>query len=271
MPTSLAEKTTRFRALHAAPGAFVIANAWDAGSARVLAGLGFAALATSSGAAAGVMGRRDGQITRQEKLDHASAIVAATDLPVSADLEKGFGDMPASVAETIRLASAIGLAGGSIEDATGDSAHPLFDFTLAVERIVAAVEAARGSGFVLTGRTENYLRGNPNLDDTIRRLVAFQNAGADVLMAPGLPDLDSVRAVCSALDKPFNFMAGIRGKSFTVAALADAGVKRISLATSLFRSAMSAVVKAATEVRDQGTFGYIDTDMSSAELGKYLG
>jgi 2-methylisocitrate lyase-like PEP mutase family enzyme len=141
-----------------------------------------------------------------------------------------------------------------------------------VERVAAAVEAARASGigFVLTGRTENYLRGNPSLDDTIKRLVAFQNAGADVLMAPGLPDLDSVRAVCSALDKPFNFMAGIRGKSFTVAALADAGVKRVSLATSLFRGAMSAVVKAATEVRDHGTFGYIDTDMTSAELGRFL-
>lgn len=272
MPLTQAEKTARFRALHAAPGSFVIANAWDAGSARILTGLGFPALATSSGAAAGVLGRLDGQITRSEKLDHARAIVAATDLPVSADLEKGFGDTPDAVAETIRLVAEIGLAGGSIEDASGDPAHPLFDFSLAVDRIMAAVEAARatGTGFVLTGRTENYLRGNPDLDDTIRRLVAFQNAGADVLMAPGLPDLASVRAVCSALDKPFNFMAGIRGRSFTIAALTDAGVKRISLATSLFRGAMSAVVKAATEVRDHGTFDYINTDMSSAELGKYF-
>jgi len=270
MPATQSEKIARFRALHAAPDTFVIANAWDAGSARILAGLGFAALATSSGAAAGVMGRRDGQITLREKLDHARAIVAATDLPVSADLEKGFADTPSGVAETIRLAAGIGLAGGSIEDATGDPTRPLFEFPLAVERVAAAVEAARPSGFVLTGRTENYLRGNPSLDDTIRRLVAFQDAGADVLMAPGLPDLDSVRAVCAALDKPFNFMAGIRGKSFTVAALAGAGVKRVSLATSLFRSAMSAVVKAATEVRDQGTFGYIDTDMTSADLAKFL-
>ncbi len=270
MPSSQTEKIARFRALHAAPATFVIANAWDAGSARILTGLGFPALATSSGAAAGVMGRRDGQITRQEKLDHSRAIVAATDLPVSADLEKGFSDTPEGVAETIRLAAGIGLAGGSIEDATGDPTHPLFDFELAVDRIRSAVEAARPTGFVLTGRTENYLRGNPSLDDTIRRLVAFQDAGADVLMAPGLPDLDSVRAVCAALSKPFNFMAGIRGKSFTVASLSEAGVKRVSLATSLFRSAMSAVVKAATEVRDQGTFGYIDTDMTSADLGKFL-
>lgn len=270
MPSSQAEKIARFRALHADPAIFVIANAWDAGSARILTGLGFPALATSSGAAAGVMGRRDGMITRQEKLDHTRAVVAATDLPVSADLEKGFADTPDGVAETIRLAAGIGLAGGSIEDATGDPAHPLFDLELAIDRIRAAVEAARPSGFVLTGRTENYLRGNPSLDDTIRRLVAFQDAGADVLMAPGLPDLDSVRAVCAALSKPFNFMAGIRGKSFTVASLSEAGVKRVSLATSLFRSAMSAVVKAATEVRDQGTFGYIDTDMTSADLGKFL-
>lgn len=272
MTATQAEKAARFRALHQGPGAFVIANAWDAGSARVLAGLGFAALATSSGAAAGVMGRRDGRITRAEKLDHARAIVEATDLPVSADLEKGFGDTPAIVAETIGLAAGVGLVGGSIEDASGNPDQPLFPFSLAVERVAAAVEAARatGTGFVLTGRTENYLRGNPSLDDTIRRLVAFQEAGADVLMAPGLPDLDSVRAVCSALDRPFNFMAGMRGRSFTVAALAEAGVRRVSLATSLWRSAMTAVVRAATEVRDQGTFGYVETDMSSAEMGRFL-
>ena len=272
MTATQAEKAARFRALHQGPGAFVIANAWDAGSARVLAGLGFVALATSSGAAAGVMGRRDGRITRAEKLEHARAIVEATALPVSADLEKGFGDTPAIVAETIRLAAGVGLVGGSIEDASGNPDQPLFPFSLAVERVAAAVEAARatGTGFVLTGRTENYLRGNPSLDDTIRRLVAFQEAGADVLMAPGLPDLDSVRAVCSALDRPFNFMAGMRGRSFTVAALAEAGVRRVSLATSLWRSAMTAVVRAATEVRDQGTFGYVETDMSSAEMGRFL-
>lgn len=272
MTRSQSEKTAQFRALHAAPATFVMANAWDAGSARILAGLGFPALATSSGAAAGALGRLDGRITREEKLDHARAIVTATALPVSADLEKGFADTPAGVAETIRLAAGMGLAGGSIEDATGDPGRPLFEATLAVERIAAAVEAARasGTGFVLTGRTENYLRGNPDLDDTIRRLVAFQNAGADVLMAPGLPDLESVRAVCTALDKPFNFMAGIRGKSFTAATLAEAGVKRVSLATSLFRTAMSAMVKAASEVRNNGTFGYIDTDMTSADLAKFL-
>ncbi|MGE0226524.1 MAG: oxaloacetate decarboxylase [Acetobacteraceae bacterium] len=272
MSVTTQQKVERLRALHAAPGTFVIANAWDAGSARILAGLGFPALATSSGASAGVLGRRDGRVTRQEAMDHARAIVAATDLPVSADLEKGFGDAPEDAAETIRQAAAVGLAGGSIEDASGDPAKPIYDRTHAVERIAAAVAAARAApaGFVLTGRTENYLRGNPNLDDTIGRLIAFQDAGADVLMAPGLPDLDSVRAVCSALSKPFNFMAGIRGKSFTVAALSEAGVKRVSLATSLYRVAMTGLVTAATEVRDHGTFGYLDASMTAAESNAFM-
>lgn len=272
MSPSQSEKAAAFRALHEAPGAFVIANAWDAGSARVLAGLGFPALATSSGASAGVLGRRDGQVTRQEALEHARAIVLATDLPVSADLEKGFGDTPEAAAETIRLAAGVGLVGGSIEDASGDPARPLYDFDLTVERIAAAVEAARASGFgfVLTARTENFLRGNPSLDDTIRRLKAFEDAGADVLMAPGLPDLDSVRAVCGALTRPFNFMAGIQGKSFPVPALAEAGVKRVSLAGSLFRAAMTAVAAAATEVRDAGTFGYLDTALTTAGLNRFM-
>jgi hypothetical protein len=265
-----AEKVAAFRALHAAPGAFVIANAWDAGSALVLGALGFPAIATSSGACAGVLGRRDGMVTRDEALAHAAAVVAAVDLPVSADLEKCFADDPEGAAETIRLAASIGLAGGSIEDATGDPAAPLFDASLAVERVAAAVEAARPSGFVLTARAEGFLRGAPDLDEVIRRLVAFEAAGADVLMAPGLPDLDSVRTVCSALSKPFNFMAGIKGKSFPVAALADAGVKRVSLATSLYRAAMTGLVDAAREVRDHGTFGYLDTTIPTPAWNAYM-
>lgn len=219
----MSEKIRRFRKRHEDPGAFVIANAWDAGSARILAGLGFAALATSSGACAGVLGRRDGSVTREEALAHARAIVMATELPVSADLEKGFGDSPAAAAETIRLAAETGLAGGSIEDATGNKDKPLFDFNHALERVAAAVEAARASGLVLTARTENFLRGNPDLDDTVRRLQAFEKAGADVLMAPGLPSLAAVREVCAALKKPVNFMAGIKGKSFSVKELEAAG------------------------------------------------
>jgi 2-methylisocitrate lyase-like PEP mutase family enzyme len=273
MASSQADKATRFRALHAAPGAFVIANAWDAGSARILAGVGYVALATSSGAAAGMLGRRDGLITRDESLAHARAVVEATDLPVSADLEKGFGDTPDAAAATIRLAGGIGLVGGSIEDATGNPQKPLFDAGLARERIVAAVEAARGMAipFMLTARAENFIRGNPDLDDTIKRLQAFEAAGADVLMAPGLPDLAAVRTVCSALSKPFNFMAGIKGKSFSVPELAEAGVKRISLATSLYRAAMTGLLAAAREVKEQGTLGYVDTTMATPELNGFMG
>lgn len=264
------EKTARFRALHQGPGAFTIPNPWDAGSARILAGLGFRALATSSGACAGVLGRRDGTVTRGEALAHARAIVLATDLPVSADLEKGFGDSPQDAAQTIRLAAEAGLVGGSIEDATGRKENPLFDFNHAVERIAAAAEAARELHFVLTARAENFLRGNPDLDDTIRRLQAFEKVGADVLFAPGLPDLEAVRAVCSAVSKPVNFMAGIRGKTFPVAALQAAGVRRISLATSAYRAAMSGLIDAAREVKEQGTFGYLDRTLTTAELNGYM-
>ena len=272
MAASQAEKAERFRALHAAPGSFVIANAWDAGSARILAALGFPALASSSGAQAGVLGRRDGMVSREEALAHCRAIVDATDLPVSADLEKGFGNSPAAAAETIRLAGGIGLVGGSIEDASGDKDHPLYAFGLAQDRIAAAVEAARGLPvpFVLTARTENFLRGNPDLDDTIRRLQAFEAAGADVLMAPGLPSLDAVRAVCAAVSKPVNFMAGIAGKSFTVAELTAAGVKRISLATSLYRAAMSGLLMAAREVKERGTFAYLEATLPTPELNAFM-
>ena len=272
MMTSQSDKATRFRALHQGPGAFVIPNPWDAGSARLLAGLGFQALATSSGASAGILGRRDGTVTREEALAHARAIVAATDLPVSADLEKGFGDAPAAVAETIRLAGGVGLVGGSIEDATGDKDKPLYDVDYATERVAAAVQVARALPFpfTLTARAENFLRGNPNLDDTIKRLQAFEQAGADVLMAPGLPDIAAVRAVCAAVSKPVNFMAGIRGKSFTVAELTAAGVKRISLATSLYRVAMGGLLHAAREVQDKGTFGYLDHALTTPELNDFM-
>ena len=271
MAGSQVEKANRFRALHAAPDAFVIANAWDAGSARILAGVGFVALATSSGAAAGMLGRRDGMITRDESLAHARAVVDATDLPVSADLEKGFGDAPEDAALTIRMAGDIGLVGGSIEDASGPG-RPLYDPGQARERIAAAVEAARAMPFpfTLTARAENFIRGNPDLEDTIKRLLAFEAAGADVLMAPGLPDLAAVRTVCSALSKPFNFMAGIPGKSFSVAELAAAGVKRISLATSLYRAAMSGLLDAAREVKERGTLGYVDTSVPTPELNRFM-
>jgi 2-methylisocitrate lyase-like PEP mutase family enzyme len=254
------EKAERFVALHQGPGVFVIPNPWDGASARVLAGLGFQALATSSGAAAGVLGRKDGTISRDEALAQVRIIVAATDLPVSADLEKCFSDSPQGVAETVRLAAQAGLVGCSVEDATGNKDRPLFDFELAVERVKAAAAAAKSVGFpfTLTARTENFLRGNPSLDDTIKRLQAFERAGADVLFAPGLPDLPSIKKVCDSVSKPVNFMAGIKGKSFSVPELEKAGVRRISLATSLFRAAMTAVLEAAGEVKDKGSFGYLE-------------
>jgi 2-methylisocitrate lyase-like PEP mutase family enzyme len=272
MPLTQLDKARQFRALHEAPDAFVVANVWDGGSARMMAGLGFAALATSSGASAGLLGRRDGRVTRDEALAQARVICEATDLPVSADLEKGFGDAPEVVAETITLAAKAGLVGCSIEDASGDPDAPIFDLGHATERIAAAVAAARALPFpfTLTGRTENFLRGRPDLDDTIKRLKAYEAAGADALMAPGLPDLEAVRAVCAAVGKPFNFMVGIKGRSFTVAALAASGVKRISLATSLYRAAMTGLLKAAKEVREQGTFGYIDTSLATPDLNAFL-
>jgi 2-methylisocitrate lyase-like PEP mutase family enzyme len=267
------EKATRFRALHDGPGAFVIPNPWDIGSARFLAGLGFQALATSSAASASVLGGRDGRLTRDEALAHARLIVDATDLPVSADLENGFGDVPEVVAETIRLAAEVGLVGCTVEDATGNRDKPLYDIRLAVERIAAAAQAARALRFpfILTARAHNFLYAAPNLDDTISRLQAFERAGADVLFAPGLPDLTAVAAVCAAVSKPVNFMVGIKGKSFSVGELAAAGVKRISLATSLYRAAMTGLLDAACEVRDTGQFDFLNRSVTTPELNKIMG
>ena len=272
MSVSQKEKAARFRALHEGPGVFVIPNPWDIGSSRMLAGLGFQALATSSAASACAIGRRDGGLTRDQALEHSRAIVGATDLPVSADLERGFGDAPEVVAETIRLAAEAGLVGCTIEDSTGNRDRPLYDDSLAVERIAAAAEAARALPFpfMLTARAHNLLFASANLDDTIRRLQAFEKAGADVLFAPGLPDLDAVRTTCTAVSKPVNFMVGIKGKSFSVGELADAGVKRISLATSLYRAAMTALIDAAREVKDRGEFGFLDRSMSTAELNTLM-
>lgn len=249
-----------FKALHYRDTPLLMPNAWDPGSARMLAAMRFEAIATSSGASSAVLGRKDGQLTRAEAIAHGRSLVENVDIPVSADLENGFGRTPEEVAQTVREAIAAGLSGCSIEDASSDPDHPIFDFTLAVERITAAVEVVRSSGkpFMLTGRTENFLRGRLDLDDSIRRLQAYERAGADVLFAPGLPDIAAVRSVCSAVGKPVNFMVGIRDKSFSVAELTQAGVKRISLAGSLYRVAMKAAAEAAREARDQGTFGFLE-------------
>jgi 2-methylisocitrate lyase-like PEP mutase family enzyme len=267
------EKALRFRALHEAPGAFIIPNPWDLASARILVGLGFQALATSSAASAVAIGKRDGGLTRDEALAHARTIVDATDVPVSADLERGFGDAPEAVAETVRRAAEVGLAGCTIEDSTGNPEHALYDTTLAVERIAAGVEAARALPFpfLLTARAHGFLYASPNLDETIARLQAFEKVGADVLFAPGLPDVAMVRTVCAAVSKPFNFMVGIPGKSFTVPELAAAGVKRISLATSLYRAAMTGFLDAVREVQDTGTFNFLDRSVATADLTKLMG
>jgi 2-methylisocitrate lyase-like PEP mutase family enzyme len=255
------DRVARFRALHER-GIFVIANAWDAGSARILAGMGFPAVATS-------FGRLDGRVSRDEAIAHGQALAQATDIPVSADLENGFGDTPQDAAETIRRAAAAGLAGGSIEDYSGKA---VYELAHAVERIEAAVQAARAApgGFVLTARAENFIRGRPDLDDTIRRLQAYERAGADVLFAPGLPDLAAVKAVCQAVGRPFNFMVGIPGKSWPVAELEAAGVRRVSLATSLYKAAVTGLVAAAREIREKGTFGYVDSAIASKELSGYM-
>lgn len=261
------EKFRRFQALHAGP-AFVIPNPWDGGSARLLASLGFAALATTSAGYAFARGKRDSQacLTRDEILANAAEIVAATDLPVSADLEDGFGAAPETCAETVAMACDTGLVGGSIEDATGDPAAPIHDFDLAVARVRAAAEAAQGRPFLLTARAENFLWDRPDLDDTIARLRAYARAGADVLYAPGLPDLAAIRQVCAALDKPVNVVMGLRGPLFSVAELADAGVRRISVGGSFARAALGGLMRAAEEVRNHGTFSYAQDALPAARI-----
>ena len=267
------EKAVRFCELHERPGAFLIPNPWDVASARILAGVGFQALATSSAASANVVGRKDHELTRDEALAHARSIANATDLPVSADLGNGFGDAPEAVAETVRRAAEIELVGCTIEDATGNSDTPLYDFNLAVERVAAAVEAARALSFpfMLTARTHNFLFANPSLGETIRRLQAFEKTGAQVLFAPGLPDIGAVRKVCAAVSRPFNFMVGIKGKSFSVRELEEAGVKRISFATSFYRAAMTGFLNAVREVQDKGEFSFLNDSITTPELNKLMG
>ncbi len=270
MTTDTDTKARNFRALHERDGAFVIPNPWDVGTARILASMGFEALATTSAGFAFSLGLPDGAITRDQALAHCRDIVAATDLPVSADLEGGFVDDPADVAETIRLAADTGLAGCSIEDATGQRDAPIYDFDLAVERVAAAVEAARGLSrdFVLTARAENHLHRQGDLDDTIRRLQAFEAAGADVVYAPGLPDLDAIRTVCSSVGRPVNVVIGARDTPYGVAELAAAGVKRISVGVTFARLALGAVMRAAAEMRDAGTFSFGNEGASYRDLDK---
>jgi 2-methylisocitrate lyase-like PEP mutase family enzyme len=273
MSVSQREKGKKFLKLHEGPGAFLIPNPWDAGTARMLSALGYEALATTSAGLAFSLGRRDGEglVTREEVLAHVRAIVAASDLPVSADLENGFGDAPERVVETIRLAAEAGLVGGSIEDATGDAQRPIYDPGLAVERVRAAVEAAGALPFpfTLTARAENFLHGRTDLDDTIRRLQAFAEAGADVVYAPGLPSLEAMQAVCSAVaPRPVNALIGAAGRS--AAELAAAGVRRISTGSALHRAAMGAFLNAAREMKEQGTFTFLENAVPFAALSNFM-
>lgn len=270
-PTQIA-KLNAFKGLHEREGVFVIPNPWDAGSARILTALGYEALATTSAGFAFSIGQRDSfaGLTREQVLENASAIVQATDLPVSADLEEGFGVSAEACARTIRDAAAIGLVGGSIEDATGELDNPIFEFEHAVERITAASEVAQGLPFLLTARAENHIYGLQDLDDTIRRLQAYSKAGADVLYAPGLPSLEFIRAVCEAVDKPVNVVMGLKGSPFTVQELLEAGVKRISVGGSFARAALGALIRAAEEVKDRGTFAYAADAISDPDAAAFM-
>jgi len=272
MVKTQAEKAAAFKALHEKPELFVVANPWDAGTARILTALGFAALSTTSAGLAFTLGRRDGtgSVTREEALENARQVAAATDLPVAADLENGYGHTPEAAAETIRLAAQrAGLVGGSIEDASGDPARPIYDFDQAVERVRAAAQAAHALPFpfMFVARAENYLHGRADLKDTIRRLQAYEEAGAEVLYAPGITRPDDIRAVCAAVTKPVNVLLGLKNAGeLTLAQLAELGVRRVSIGSGFCRAALTAFLHAAREVRDDGTFNFANEALYMSEL-----
>ena len=268
--TTQAEKGKAFRALHQRDAAFIIPNPWDIGSAHVLAHMGFEALATTSMGYAFSIGKRDTAVGREAMLDHIASIAAATSLPVTADLENGYGDDPVTVAETIRLAAAAGVVGGSIEDATGRPDAPIYDRTVAVDRIRAAVAAARALPFTftLTARAENYLHGRPDLHDTIERLQAYQDAGADVLYAPGLRTRDDIAAVVTALGRPVNVLMGLQGVQLSLSELSELGVRRISVGSALYRAAMGGFLRAAFEMRNTGTFAFAADAANPRDIDK---
>ena len=267
---SQAEKAKTFKALHERKRLFVIPNPWDGASAKLLASLGFEALTTTSAGLAFVLGKPDGGVTRDESLWNAKLIVDNVDLPVAADLENGFGSKPEDAAEAIRQAAAVGLVGGSIEDATGDPKKPIYEFELAVERVAAAAEAAHKLDFPFTfvARAENYLHGWPDLDDTIKRLQAFEKAGADVLFAPGLPSIEAIRTVVQSVSKPVNVVRG--GPGPTLAELEAVGVRRVSVGGTFSRVALTALKKAGEELLNTGTFGFGNGLMTSAAINKLM-
>ena len=274
MPTQT-EKALRFQALHQRPEILVVANPWDAGTARILASLGFSALSTTSSGLAFTFGRRDGNVSRDESLANARSIVEATTLPVAADLENGYGPSPEFVAETIRLAAeTAGVVGGSIEDASGDPAHPIYEFNHAVERIAAAADAVRALPypFMLVARAENYLNDRPDLEDTIRRLQAFEAAGAEVLFAPGITRPEDIRTVCASVGKPVNHLIGFKGAPLlSIRELGVLGVRRVSIGSAFSRSAMTAFLRAAREVFQNGTFNFAADTPYMSELADLFG
>ena len=263
------EKGRLFRALHERNGTFIVPNPWDVGTARLLAGIGFEALATTSAGYAFSVGQRDNTVGRDEMLVHVAAIVAGTDLPVSADLENGFGDDPETVGETIRRGAAAGLVGGSIEDGTARRDAPLYEIALATDRIRAAAEAASALPFpfTLTGRAENFIVGRPDLDDTITRLQAYQEAGADVLYAPGLTSTDDIAAIVRSVDRPVNVVMGLQGVRLSLTELSELGVKRVSVGSALSRVALGAFLDAAREMHEHGTFTFAQRAVSFATIG----
>jgi 2-methylisocitrate lyase-like PEP mutase family enzyme len=265
-------KYEKFKALHYQDHAFVIPNAWDAGSTRVLTAMGFEAIATTSAGYAFSVGKRDSfaGLSRDEILMNAQAIVSATDLPVSADLEDGFGASPNACAATIALGVDVGLVGGSIEDATGDQNNPIYGLGIAVDRVKAAADAAKDKPFLLTARAEGFLYGQDDLGEIIKRLQAFSDAGADVLYAPGLPDLDAIRTVCGEVDKPLNVLMGLQGPRYSVNDISNAGARRISVGGSFARAAMGALKRAADEVLQSGTFDYAKDAIPDAELAQMM-
>ena len=270
---SQAEKASMFRALHERPGAFIIPNPWDAGTARMLAALGFEALATTSLGVANGLGRVDSNVTRDEVIANCRVIAEATDLPVNVDLENGFAHAPEDAAVSIRLAAEAGAVGGSIEDFTGDRKNAIYDFELSVARVKAAVEVARALPvpFMVTARAENLIRGRSDMADTIRRLQAYQEAGADVLYAPGLRNLPEVRAVVAAVKRPFNVVTGWLDPDITATDLAEAGARRISVGGALSRLALAAFVQAGRAMKEQGSFAWMRDMASIADLGKLYG
>jgi 2-methylisocitrate lyase-like PEP mutase family enzyme len=270
------EKAAIFQALHERKKPFVVGNPWDAGTARILTSLKYEALSTTSAGLAFSLGRKDGTaaVSRAEALENAKSIVEATNLPVAADLENGYGHAPEDAAETIRLAADAGLVGGSIEDATGDEANPIYEFGHAVERIAAAAEVAKALPFpfILVARAENYLHGRPELDDTIRRLQAFEKAGAAVLYAPGLTQPEDIRTVCASVTKPVNVLMGLKGAPrLTVTQLGELGVRRISIGSGFSRAALTAFLHAAREVIDDGTFEFADETLYISDLTAMFG